>query len=147
MHHLILVCRWSFLEVHYAGGHSKENGIRVCAALKTSLSCPLGHLQDLISVFFFSSQYPTFTPKSQISRNSTLQASKLVKSFVPKPQIGPKFCVQGYILLRNSDHLGPKFSSGPFTSPSVRSFGQHTNTKIKVDCPPPPDNKLHSWVL
>ena len=31
---------------------------------------------------------------------------------------------------------GPKFSSGPFTSPSVRPFWPHTYTKMKVECPP-----------
>ena len=39
------------------------------------------------------------------------KASKLAKNSVPKPLIGPKFTSNGYILLRNSDHLGPKQSA------------------------------------
>ena len=54
------------------------------------------------------------------------RASKLAKSSVPKPQIGPNFSSQGYILLRNLVHKGHKFCSGLFPSPSVQHFGLHT---------------------
>ena len=68
------------------------------------------------------------------------KALKLAKSSDLELQIGLKFSSQSYILLRNSVYKGPKFGSGPFTSPSVDPFGPHTYTKMKVKCPPP-----HQW--
>ena len=66
---------------------------------------------------FFSSQDKTFTPKSQISpgkfqKKIKLQSFKISKEFYSKSQTGPKSNPNGYILLRNSVHLSPKFSSG-----------------------------------
>ena len=63
------------------------------------------------------------------------KASELANSLVPKPQIGPNFISQGYIMFKNSVHWGRQFGSGPFTftSPSVRPSRPHTYTKMKVN--------------
>ena len=81
-------------------------------------------------------------PKSQMYANLKLtglslasQASELAKNSVSRPQIGLKFSSHCYILLRFSSLSSQKISSSPSTSPSVRPFGLHTYTKLKVKCP------------
>ena len=66
----------------------------------------------------------------------TSKASKLAKSLVPKPQIGKQFSSHGYISLRNLVHKGPKFSTGPFTCPSVQPT-PILIWKLSASLPPP----------
>ena len=58
-------------------------GTGMCVALKTPFHNLLAICKTPISAFF-SSQDPTFTPKSQISWNFKLQSLKISKEFSSK---------------------------------------------------------------
>ena len=77
---------WKCKGVRYGGGggHSLNNGVRVCAALKTPFSHPPCCSQDLHFSIFFSSQDHIFTQKSQIFENFKLKSLKLGREFSSK---------------------------------------------------------------
>ena len=65
------------------GGLLPENGVWVCASLKTPFLCPHGWSQDPhFSIFQFLRPY--FHPKSHISRNVKLQSLKISKKLSSK---------------------------------------------------------------
>ena len=114
------------------GALPEKWGTGMCG-LEDPVSCPPRCSQD--SHFIIFSVLKTLLSYQNFQFLKIL-SSKLAKSPVPKPKIGSNFSSQGYILLRNAVHKDPKFGSGPFTSLSVRPFGPHTYTKMKVECPP-----------
>ena len=78
-----------------------ENGVRVCAALKTPFSSPPSHSQDPHFTIFFNSQDPTFTTKSQIFKNFKLKNLIIGRVQFQSLKLGQISISRGYILLRN----------------------------------------------
>ena len=109
------------------GGTPWKMGYRYVRPWRT----PFHDLPRPLFQHFFSSQAPTFTQKLQI-----LKASKNGKEFSSRASNWAKLQFTRLNFVRNSVHKGPKFSSGPFTSPSVQPFGPHIYTKMKVECLP-----------
>ena len=74
------------------------------------------------------------------------KSSKLAKSSVPKPQIWLKFSSHGYILSRNSVHLGSQIQQcihKPLCSALwVKNLYQNESW---VECPPPMYTVLGRW--
>ena len=71
---------------------------------------------------FFSSQDPSFTHKSQISRNFKLQSLKISKAVsVSKPQIGPKNQFTWLHFVKKLSSLGFKIWQWSFTSGRTRT--------------------------
>ena len=77
------------------GGDSLKNGVQVCVALKTPFSHSPGCLQDPhFNIFHFLRPCPTFTPKSQISRDFKFQSLKISRGKL-----------QSFKLSQNSVHM------------------------------------------
>ena len=111
------------------GGDSLKNGVQVCVALKTPFSHSPGCLQDPhFNIFHFLRPCPTFTPKSQISRDFKFQSLKISRGKL-----------QSFKLSQNSVHMATlcwefQLTRVPFRCLSVWSFELHiTYTQMKVE--------------
>ena len=78
-------------------------------------------------------------PSSKLFLFTSLpQSLKINKEFSSKSSNWAKIHFKWLYFVKKFSSLGSQtIISGPFTSPSVRPFGLHTYTKLKVKCPPP----------
>ena len=124
-----------------AQGHSPENGLQVCVAPKTPFSCLLAVCKTPCISPCFSSQDPTFSLISQISRNFKLQKSPTDRGNIQfgNLKLGQnQFTWQHFVQIFSSE--GSQINSAVVslhTNPCVMPFQLHNHsTQMKVECHP-----------
>ena len=95
-------CILTMLDPGAWGGYSAENGVQLCAALKTPLSCPPEPSLKLPIQNFLVPQDPTFAWKHKFLENLHFKGSKLKKSSVLMPNIRSSFTFKSLKLDKKS---------------------------------------------
>ena len=130
------IIKFSLKSNQSPGGSSPENGIRVHAALRPPFSCPPGHSLRPHFQNFSVPHGPTFTWNQNFFWKFAFKASKSGKNSVLKPKIWWKFSFKNLKLDKKQFFKTTNLVAVRSLSPYFRSFGLHTQTKMKVEYPP-----------
>ena len=115
-----------------------------------SLGCSKLKAAHAINYFpgFLGKNIKNCPPSKSFLFTSLPQSLKISKEFSSKTSNWAKIHFKWLYFVKKFSSLGSQtISSGPFTSPSVRPFGLHTYTKLKVKFPPPPPWMHNTWTV